>query len=73
VVSPFERSSDVINPTLHREIARQREVDFRRDAEQARRAAHVRRELPLLAGFTPALAAFEALGFLARRRPHPSI
>ena len=62
----------MINPSLHRELGRQREVDFRRDAELARRAAHVKRELPSIAVFTPALAGFEALRFFARRRTQPA-
>jgi hypothetical protein len=61
-----------MNSGLHSEIARQRELDFRRDAEAARRAAHVRRELPSLASLTPAFARWEALHFLGRRRTQAS-
>jgi hypothetical protein len=62
----------VINPTIRRELARQREADFRRDADLARRSAHVKRELPTPAVLTSVLAALEGLGSLVRRRPQPS-
>ena len=58
----------MIHPTIHRELAREREADFRRAADNARRAAQVRREVPLRATFMPAVAAIEALGLFARRR-----
>jgi hypothetical protein len=54
---------------MHRELARQREADFRRAADNARRAAEVRRERPSLVTFTRPVAALEALSLLPRRRP----
>ena len=61
-----------MNSSLHREIARQREADFRREADLARRSAHVKRELPLILSFTPSFAWLEALNMITRRRPEPS-
>jgi hypothetical protein len=61
-----------MNSGLHREIARQRQADLHREAELARRAAHVRRERPSILSFTPALAKWEALSLLTRRQAHPS-
>jgi hypothetical protein len=61
-----------MNSGLHREIARQRELDFQREAEAARRATHVRRELPSLVSFTPVFARWEGLSFLGRRRTQAS-
>jgi hypothetical protein len=57
-----------MNSSLHREIARQREADFRREAELARHASRVRRELPSILSFTPVMARAEGLAFLRRRR-----
>jgi hypothetical protein len=59
----------VIHPTIHRELARQREADFHRAADNARRAAEVRRELPVVTTINRPFAALEALGLLMRRRP----
>jgi hypothetical protein len=61
-----------MNSNLHREIARQRAADFHRDAELARRAAHVKRELPSILSFTPVRARWEGLNLLPRRRTQPS-
>jgi hypothetical protein len=72
VVRPWRGGEAVIHPTIHRELAREREADFRRAADNARRAAQVRRETPLLATFTPAVAAIEALRLFALRRPRPA-
>jgi hypothetical protein len=60
----------VIHPTIHRELAKQREADFHRAADNARRSAQVHRERPSLVTFAPAVAALDALGMLMRRRPH---
>jgi hypothetical protein len=53
---------------LHQEIARQRQLDLRREADTARRAAQVRREVPSIVSFTPVFARWEGLAFLSRRR-----
>lgn len=59
----------MISPSIHRELARQRQADFLREAEQARLAAKAPHELPSVAVFSRALGALHGLSLLARREP----
>jgi hypothetical protein len=64
----------VISPSIHRELARQKQADLLRDAETARLAAKVKRDVPMILTFAPPVAMLQALSFLGRggRKPQPA-
>ncbi|HYM64234.1 MAG TPA: hypothetical protein VES61_06100 [Gaiellaceae bacterium] len=64
----------MISPSIHRELARQRHADLLREAESARRAAKVKREVPTILTFAPPITMLQALSFLNHGpwRPQPA-
>jgi hypothetical protein len=64
----------MISPSIHQELARQRNAEFIREAEQARLAAKCKREVPTILTFAQPRAMLRALFFLGRgtRRPQPA-
>ena len=64
----------MISPSIHQELARQRNADFLREAEKARLAAKCKREVPMVLTFAQPVAMLQALSFLGRgtRRPQPA-
>jgi hypothetical protein len=66
----------VISPSIHRELARQKQADLLREADVARLAAKVKRDrnhVPTIT-FAQPIAMLQALSFLGRggRRPQPA-
>jgi hypothetical protein len=67
----------VISPSIHRELARQKQADLLREADAARLAAKVkvkRNDVPTILTFAQPVAMLQALSFLGRggRRPQPA-
>ena len=64
----------MISPSIHRELARQRQADLLREADVARLAAKVKREAPRTITFAQPVAMLQALSFLGwgGRRPQPA-
>jgi hypothetical protein len=67
----------VISPSIHRELARQKQADLLREADVARLAAkvkHNRSHVPTIITFAQPVAMLQALSFLGRggRRPQPA-
>jgi hypothetical protein len=64
----------MISPSIHRELARQKQADLLREADAARLAAKVRRDVPTILTFAQPVAMLQALSFLGRsgRRPQPA-
>ena len=67
----------MISPSIHRELARQKQADLLREADVARLAAKVKRDrnhVPTNITFAQPLAMLQALSFLGRgaRRPQPA-
>ncbi|CAN5179697.1 hypothetical protein BH18ACT14_BH18ACT14_15110 [soil metagenome] len=63
----------MISPSIHQELARQRQADLLREADAARLAAKVRRDVPRIT-FAQPVAMLQALSFLGRggRKPQPA-
>jgi hypothetical protein len=64
----------VVSPSIHRELARQRHADLARQAESARLAANVKRDVRTNLAFAQPAAMLQALSFLGlgTRRPQPA-
>jgi hypothetical protein len=67
----------VISPSIHRELARQKQADLLREADVARLAAKVKRDrnhVPTTITFAQPFGLLQALSFLGRggRRPQPA-
>jgi hypothetical protein len=64
----------VISPSIHLELARQKQADLLRDADAARLAAKVKRNHVPTITFTQPVAMLQALSFLGRGgwRPQPA-
>ncbi len=63
----------MISPSIHLELARQKQADLLREAETARLAAKVRHDVRTIT-FAQPVAMLQALSFLGRggRRPQPA-
>ena len=67
----------MISPSIHRELARQKQSDLLREADAARLAAKVNRNrnhVPTIITFAQPVAMLQALSFLGLRgrRPQPA-